>query len=175
MHTVQMPVVRAVGFLIVCVLVALEDWRSGTSMDELRWLIPLNLLYAGLSWPFLRWVWGRGRIDWSLAFLHLDVLVWLINLYHIEPSSLFFGYFLLMRVADQVGFGFRRAFYFSHVVCGAYLVYALVVVMLEPSRALWGERAVLLVTMYLLGAYMATTGSVTERLRRRTNTAIRAA
>ena len=175
MHTVQMPFVRAVGFIIVCVLVALEDWRSGASMGELRWLVPLNLLYAGLSWPLLRWAWGRGRVDWSRLFLHLDVLMWLINLYHIESSTLFFGYFLLMRVADQVGFGFRRAFYFNHVVCAAYLVYSLCVAWLDPSRALWPERAVLLVTMYLLGTYMATTGSVTERLRRRTNMAIRAA
>jgi signal transduction histidine kinase/ActR/RegA family two-component response regulator len=46
---------------------------------------------------------------------------------------------------------------------------------MEPARAQWAERLVLLVTMYLLGAYLATTGLVTERLRRRTNSAIRAA
>jgi signal transduction histidine kinase/ActR/RegA family two-component response regulator len=128
-----------------------------------------------LSWPLLRWAYGRGKLDWSLLFLHLDVLMWLLNLYHIEPSTLFFGYFLLMRVADQVGFGFRRALYFNHVVCAAYLVYSLGMGLLEPARAQWSERLVLLVTMYLLGAYMATTGSVTERLRRRTNVAIRTA
>jgi signal transduction histidine kinase/ActR/RegA family two-component response regulator len=177
MHAVQMPIVRAVGFIIVCVLVALDDWRIGASLAsaELRWLIVCNLLYAGLSWPLLRWAYGRGKLDWSLLFLHLDVLMWLLNLYHIEPSTLFFGYFLLMRVADQVGFGFRRALYFNHVVCAAYLVYSLGMGLLEPARAQWSERLVLLVTMYLLGAYMATTGSVTERLRRRTNVAIRTA
>jgi signal transduction histidine kinase/ActR/RegA family two-component response regulator len=177
MHTVQMPIVRAVGFVIVCLLVALDDWRSGASLAsaELRWLIAANLLYAALSWPVLRWAHGRAGINWSLVFLHLDVLMWLLNLYHIETSTLFFGYFLLMRVADQVGFGFRRAFYFDNVVCGAYLVYSLSVSVLDPSRALWSERLVLLVTMYMLGAYMATTGSVTERLRRRTHIAIRAA
>ena len=177
MHTVQIPIVRAVGFIIVCVLVTLDDWRIGASLAgvELRWLIVCNLLYAGLSWPLLRWAYDRGKVDWSLLFLHLDVLMWLLNLYHIEPSTLFFGYFLLMRVADQVGYGFRRAFYFNHVVCGAYLVYSLGLGVLEPARAQWSERLVLLVTMYLLGAYMATTGSVTERLRRRTNVAIRTA
>ena len=108
-------------------------------------------------------------------FLHVDVLVWLLNLYHIESSTLYFGYFLLMRVADQVGFGFRRAFYFTHVVCGAYLVYSLWIAMTQPALVHWPERLVLLATMYMLGAYLATTGSVTERLRRRTNTAIRTA
>ena len=138
-------------------------------------LIAANLAYALLSWPLLRWAWGRGRIDWSLVLLHLDVLMWLLNLYHIESSTLFFGYFLLTRVADQVGFGFRRAFYFNHVVCAAYLAYSLWIAAVDPARALWPDRLVLLVTMYMLGAYMATTGSVTERLRRRTNTAIRTA
>lgn len=175
LHTVQMPFVRAVGFVIICALVVLEDWRGGASVGALGWLLPLNLLYAGLAWPALRWAWGRGGIDWSLAFLHLDVLVWLIDLYHIESGTLFFGYFLLMRVADQVGFGFRRAWYFNHVVCAAYLLYSACVALLDPARALWLERSVLLVTMYLLGTYMATTGSVTERLRRRTHLAIRAA
>ncbi len=133
------------------------------------------MAYALLSWPLLRWAWGRGRIDWSLVLLHLDVLMWLLNLYHIESSTLFFGYFLLTRVADQVGFGFRRAFYFNHVVCAAYLAYSLWIAAVDPARALWTDRLALLVTMYMLGAYMATTGSVTERLRRRTNTAIRTA
>jgi signal transduction histidine kinase/ActR/RegA family two-component response regulator len=177
MHTVQMPMVRAVGFVIVCLLIVLDDWRVGAPQDnaELFWLIGANLFYAGFSWPLLRWAYGRGGTDWSLVFLHLDVLMWLLNLHHIEPSTLFFGYFLLMRVADQVGFGFRRAFYFNHVVCGAYLLYSLCTAALDPARAQWGDRLVLVATMYLLGAYMATTGSVTERLRRRTKFAIRAA
>ncbi|HET7525902.1 MAG TPA: ATP-binding protein [Burkholderiaceae bacterium] len=177
MHTVQMPLVRAVGFFILCVLVVLDDWRIGAPLTSsaLLWLIVFNVLYAGLSWPLLRWAYGRGALDWSFAFLHFDVLAWLLNLYHIEPSTLFFGYFLLMRVADQVGFGFRRAFYFNHVVCAGYVAYSLCVAALDPARALWPDRLVLLVTMYLLGAYLATTGSVTERLRRRTHTAIRTA
>jgi len=29
-----------------------------------------------------------------------------------------------MRVADQVGFGFRRALYFSHVVVAVYILYS---------------------------------------------------
>ncbi|MCG3190729.1 MAG: Sensor histidine kinase RcsC [Burkholderiaceae bacterium] len=175
LHTMQMPFVRATGFVVICALLLLEAGRGAGASSELRWLLPLNLLYAGLAWPLLRWAWGRGRTDWSLAFLHLDVLVWLIDLYHIESGTLFFGYFLLMRVADQVGFGFRRAWYFNHVVCAAYLAYSACVALLEPSRALWAERSVLLITMYLLGTYMATTGSITERLRRRTHLAIRAA
>jgi signal transduction histidine kinase/ActR/RegA family two-component response regulator len=108
-------------------------------------------------------------------FLHLDLLLWLVNLHHIEPTTLYFAYFLLVRVADQVGFGFRRAFYFNHVVCGTYLAYSAWLAMLEPSRALWPDRLAVAATMYLLGAYLATTGVVIERLRARMQEAIRTA
>lgn len=80
-----------------------------------------------------------------------------------------------MRVADQVGFGFKRAFYFNYVVCAAYLGYSAWVAMAEPARALWPERLSLALTMFLLGAYLATTGSVIERLRTRMREAIRTA
>ena len=143
MHTIQMPMVRALGFLVVCVLVILDDWRTGDSLTNpsLLWLIAGNLLYATLSWPFLRWAYGRGGLDWSFVFLHVDVLVWLLNLHHLESSTLFFAYFLLMRVADQVGFGFRRAFYFNHVVAGAYLAYSLWIGLMDPARTLWARSA----------------------------------
>jgi signal transduction histidine kinase/ActR/RegA family two-component response regulator len=177
MHTIQMPIVRALGFAVVCALVVLNDWRTGAPLTspQLLWLLLANLLYAGLSWPFLRWAWRRGAFDWSLTLLHVDLVVWLFNLHHLESSTLFFAYFLLVRIADQVGFGFRRAFYFNHVVCAAYLAYAVVIMLIEPARAQWIDRLVLVITMYLLGAYLATTGLVNERLRRRTNSAIRAA
>jgi signal transduction histidine kinase/CheY-like chemotaxis protein len=103
------------------------------------------------------------------------VLVWLVTLHHIESTTLFFAYFLLIRVADQVGFGFRRAFYFNHVVCLSYLGYAAWLSLVEPARALWADRLVLVLTMYLLGSYLAATGSVIERLRKRMREAIRTA
>ena len=120
----------------------------------------------------LRLGYGRtGRLDLSLAFLHLDVLLWLLNLHHVEQSHLFFAYLLLIRVADQVGFGFRRAFYFSHVVVAAYVGYSVWVAMVEPQHAHVPERAVIAIVMYLLGIYLAFTGSVTERLRASWSTA----
>jgi signal transduction histidine kinase/CheY-like chemotaxis protein len=110
-----------------------------------------------------------------VVFLHLDVLVWLVTLNHIESSTLFFAYFLLIRVADQVGFGFRRAFYFNFVVCAAYIAYAAWVSLVEPARAMWPERLAIVLTMFLLGGYLAATGSVIERLRKRMHEAIRTA
>ena len=162
----------------MCLIAVLHDWRAGLPLTAppLLTLVVVNLAYASLSWPLLRWAHERfGRFDVSLAFLHVDVLVWLLTLHHIETGTLFFAYFLLIRVADQVGFGFRRAFYFNHVVCAAYLAYAAWLSMVQPERAQWPERVVLVLTMYLLGSYLAATGSVIERLRTRMREAIRTA
>ena len=102
--------------------------------------------------------------------------MWLLNLHHLEQSHLFFAYFLLVRVVDQVGFGFRRALYFGHVVTLAYLGYAAAGSRCSIRRAAhWADRLGIAAIMYLLGLYLALTGLVTERLRERTRQAIRAA
>jgi signal transduction histidine kinase len=177
-HTVQIPLIRAIGFVILCAIVLLRDGREHAPHAPepgLLLLVAVNLGYAALSWLTLRALYGRtGRLDLSLLFLHLDVLVWLPNLHNLEQSHLFFAYFLLVRVADQVGFGFRRAFYFVHVVVVAYLAYTAWQALGEPD-ARTAERLAIAVTMYLVGGYLAFTGSVTERLRNRTRQAVRTA
>ena len=177
-HAIQIPIIRAIGFTILCVIAVLHDLRIGAPFPQpqLLLLIAGNLSFAALSWLALRFGHGRtGRVDLSVLFLHLDLLVWLFNLHHLEQSHLFFGYFLLVRVADQVGFGFRRAFYFNHVVLVAYIGYSLWVSVHEPLNAHWPDRLAIAAIMYLLGAYLAFTGSVTERLRNRMRQAIRTA
>ena len=177
-NTVRMPLIRAVGFLSLSLIAALDDLRSGLPLTDSRLLqlIALNLGFAVFAWLALRLGYGRtGRIDLGLVFLHLDVLVWLASLQHLERSNLFFGYFLLMRVADQVGYGFRRAFYFNHVVVLAYLAYAGWSVVFDSARVSWLDRGVIAATMYLLGAYLAFTGAEIQRLRERLRQAVRTA
>jgi signal transduction histidine kinase/ActR/RegA family two-component response regulator len=177
-HTVQIPAIRAVGFVVLCLIAVLQDQRSGGHGGDahLSWLIATNLIYAGISWLALRWFYGQaGRLDVSLVFFHLDVLVWLPNLYHLEQNHLFFAYFLLMRVADQVGFGFRRALYFSHVVVVVYILYSFLIYLATPEQSQWMDRFAIAAIMYLLGIYLAFTGLVIERLRVRMQKAVRTA
>jgi signal transduction histidine kinase/CheY-like chemotaxis protein len=177
LHTTQIPLVRMLGFTIVCLVEVLQDLRvpAGFPPPGLSALLLLNLAYAGLSWWLLRVGYGRtGRLDLPLVFLHLDVLVWLPNVHHLEQSHLFFAYLMLVRVADQTGFGFRRAIYFAHVVPLAYLAYTAWAAVYEgPGRT--PDRLVIAAVMYLLGAYLAATASVAERLRDRTRQAMRTA
>jgi signal transduction histidine kinase/ActR/RegA family two-component response regulator len=178
LHTVQIPVVRAVGFAVLCLIAALHDLHLGGPFPQpgLLLLLAVNAIYAALAWVALRFCYGRtGRVDLSLLLLHLDVAVWLLNLHHFEQSHLFFAYLLLVRIADQVGFGFRRAFYFAHMVVAAYLGYSLWVSIVAPADAHWPDRLAIAATLYLVGCYLSFTGSVTERLRNRVHEAVRAA
>jgi len=172
------PALRSAGFVLLCVIAMVQNLRSGAPFPEpqLLGLVALNLGFAVLAWLMLRFAYGHsGSVDLSLLLFHVDILVWLINLHYLEQSHLFFAYFLLVRVADQVGVGFRRALYFSHVVVATYLAYSFWVSVYAPALALWSDRLAIAATMYLLGIYLALTGLVTERLRNRTRQAMRAA
>ncbi len=176
LYTMQVPALRAIGFVVVCAFLLLQTWGRDLPLaaPALLALLGMNLAYAAAAWAVLRYGYGRsGRLDLGLLLFHLDLLVWLPNLEYLERGNLLFGYFLLVRVADQVGFGFRRALYFSHAVTLAYLGYAAWIAQADPGRALWGDRLAIAVGIYLLGGYVALTGLVIERLRRRTGEAIR--
>ena len=177
-HMAQIPALRAAGFAILCAIALLQAARSidGFSDGELLTVLGVNVAYGGAAWLLLRHVYERGRgIELSLLLFHVDIVVWVVNLHYLEQSHLFFAYFLLVRVVDQVGFGFRRALYFGHVVTLAYLAYAVWASVHEPQRAQWPDRVGIAATMYLLALYLALTGLVTERLRTRNKQAIRAA
>jgi signal transduction histidine kinase/ActR/RegA family two-component response regulator len=177
-HTVQLPAVRAAGFAILCAIAILQDVRLGVASDRppLALLLALNAGYAVCSWAVLRAWYGRtGRLDLGLLFMHLDILVWLPNLYHLEQAHLFFACLLLVRVADQVGWGFRQALWFNHVVVAAYLAYSGWIWYVRPGEAFWTTRLTIAATMYLLGIYLAFSGLVSERLRRRMREAMRTA
>jgi len=178
LHTVQIPTVRAAGFAILCVIAFLQDVRLGVAPDwrHLELLVGLNLGYAAASWWVLSAFYGlTGRLDLGLLFLHLDILVWLPNLRHLEQAHLFFACLLLVRVADQVGYGFRRATYFNHVLLASYLAYSCWVWAWRPADAHWSDRLTIAATMYLLGMYLAFAGMVSERLRSRMSQAMHTA
>ena len=176
LYTQQIPALRVAGFIILCAIALVHDWRADPAFPRpaLLVLIGVNLGYAAVSWLLLR-RFRSAAPNLSLLLFHLDVLVWLLNLWHMESSHLLYAYLLLVRVVDQVGFGFRRALYFGHVVTVAYLGYSVLATLLDPARAPWADRLAIAAIMYLLALYLSLTGLVTERLRKRTRRAIHAA
>ncbi|MGA0612932.1 ATP-binding protein [Caldimonas sp. KR1-144] len=173
----QVPAIRAAGFTVLCLIVLVQQWSRGGSAGDPQALALVvgNLAYAAVGWLLLRLGHGRtGRVDLSLALFHVDILVWLVNLHWLEQGNLFFAFFMLVRVSDQIGAGFKRALYFCHVIVLAYLAYALWAQLHAPALAGWTERLGIAAVMYLLGVYLAFTGVVTEKLRNRMQEAVRA-
>lgn len=176
--TQQVPAIRAGGFVILCAIVWLQEQQSpaGNGQMALTTLFAINAAYVAFGWFVLLVGYGRsGRLDLMMLMFHLDLLVWLVNLHRIEPGQLYFAYFLLVRVADQVGYGLRRATYFAHLVPFAYLGYTAWVALFEPANAHALQRVSMAAIMYLIGVYLALTSVINERLRNRTRLAVRAA
>jgi signal transduction histidine kinase/ActR/RegA family two-component response regulator len=176
--TLQIPAMRALGFLVLSLTVLLHETPDGhTAIDRSHLLLfALNLGYGLLSWPLVWLGDGRlGRVNLGFVFLHLDVLVWLVVLYHLEETHLLFACFLLVRVADQVAYGASRAFYFNNVIALAYLGYTGGLYLLDPAGSQWSQRLGLAAVLYLVGCYLAYTGTVSEQLRRRNREAVRTA
>ncbi len=176
--TQQIPAIRVGGFVILCAIVWLQEQQAPAGGDRmtLTTLFAINAAYVVFGWLLLRLGYGRsGRLDLVVLMFHLDLLVWLVNLHRIEPGQLYFAYFILVRVADQVGFGLRRAIYYAHLVPFAYLAYAVWVALFEPANAHALQRISMAAIMYLIGVYLAFTSVINERLRNRTRHAVRAA
>jgi signal transduction histidine kinase len=180
LHVRQIPAMRAAGFLILTVILMLYDLRHERSLlDASLWrVLALNVAYCAGSWWVLKLWHGRtGRLDLGLLFLHLDLPVWLANMHHInggQGDQLLFIAVLLVRVADQVGFGFRRALYFNHVALLAYLGYA-AWLDTQGVHLSWLDRAGMAFILYVAGIYLSLTGLVTQRLRERVRRGVHAA
>jgi signal transduction histidine kinase/CheY-like chemotaxis protein len=177
-NAVQIPLLRCLGFALLSVIVAIHDAGLAGNFPAHGFLvlIAINTAYCLATWLILRRYSGRTQaLDLTLLFFHTDIAIWIVSLHHVEGGTLLLAFFLLARVGDQIGFGFRRAFYFNNVVGIAYLAYVLALVYLGTYTIDWHERIGILATMYLVGAYIAFTGFAIEYLRNRTSSAVRQA
>ena len=95
-------------------------------------------------------------------------------MHHVSAPDELFAFFLLVRVGDQVGFGFRRAFYFTHVVVITYLAYLAWLAAGTGSLA-WSGHLYVAATMYVIGTYISITGMAIESLRKRSSAVVRQA
>ena len=139
-------------------------------------LLAINLSYAlGSLFVMRRYFGHTGKLDLTLFFLHLDIVIWLATLHHVEGTYLMFAFVLLVRVGDQIGFGFRRAFYFNNVVVGTYVAYVAATALWQQQPVQWHERLLIAAVMYIMGTYISLTGMAVETLRNHTRAAVRKA
>jgi len=166
---------RVVGFVSMTIAALLYDLTLPVfPTEDLLTLAAINIGYGVVALLAVRALYDRvGRLDLTFVFLHLDVVMWLFTMHHVSAADQLFVFFLLVRVGDQVGFGFKRAFYFTHVVVGAYLAY---LGWLSTQVELnWTNHLIVAATMYVIGAYISVTGIAIESLRKRSSDVVRQA
>lgn len=177
-NAVQIPLLRCLGFALLLLFILIHDvWLAGEiPIHAFLALFAIDSAYCLASWLVLRRYYGRtGVLDLTMVFFHTDILICLVSLYQMEGGALMLAFLMLCRVGDQVGYGFRRAFYFNNVIAVGYLGYVFILAYLDPQPIDWHDRLGILGAMYLIGTYIAFTGFSVEYLRNRTGSAVRQA
>jgi signal transduction histidine kinase len=175
LNVIQIPIMRVVGFVSMTLAALLYDLTLPVfPLDSFIVLAALNVGYGVAALVAVRALYDRlGNVDLTFVFLHLDVAMWLFTMHHVSAADQLFVFFLLVRVGDQVGFGFKRAFYFTHVVVGTYLAY--LGWLSTQTDLAWANHLYVAATMYLIGAYISVTGIAIESLRKRSSEVVRQA
>jgi len=175
LNVVQIPVMRVIGFVSMTVAALLWDLTLPVfPLEGFLTLAAINIGYGVLALLAVRALYDRvGRLDLTFVFLHVDVVMWLFTMHHVSAADQLFVFFLLVRVGDQVGFGFRRAFYFTHVVVATYLAY--LAWLSTHTDLVWTNHLYVAATMYVIGAYISITGIAIESLRKRSSDVVRQA
>jgi signal transduction histidine kinase/ActR/RegA family two-component response regulator len=175
LNVLQIPLMRIAGFVAMTLAALLYDLTLPVFPSAaFAQLATINIGYGLLALLAVRALYDRiGRFDLTLVLLHVDVVVWLFTMHHVRAAHELFAFFLLVRVGDQVGFGFKRAFYFTHVVVLTYLAY-----LWWLSRGAdmnWGDDLYIAGIMYVIGTYISITGIAIESLRKRSSAVVRQA
>jgi signal transduction histidine kinase len=171
----QIPVLRLAGFGVVSVLLLLYDAVFAARFDARAYLavVAAMVLYALGSWYLLFKLYDRlGKIDLGFVFLNADVFMFLVALHHTGGRHPWMPVLLLTRVADQTNTSFRRAFYFNNVIAAGLLGLLLFSDWVEGARVDWRMSSVVLVVLWLVGAYIALSARAAEILRLRTRRAV---
>ena len=175
LNVLHIPLLRLLGFMVVCVVAMVFDllYLPLFPAASFAALVAINLGYPLLAMLVMRLLYERFKtFDLTLLFLHLDVLVMMVTVHHVQGSQLLFAFILLVRVGDQMGYGFRRAFYFTNLVTAVYLAY-MYWLSTQYGAVDWTKHLILLVTLYCIGAYISVSAMAIEGLRKRMGAAVR--
>lgn len=174
-HTVEAPTVRAVGMVLLSVMVTLHNAGLAPTLAPRSFPFALAaIVHALVTWLVLRWAYrAPPRLPWDLIVAGADVALCALAVWCTGgvESALFLV--LCVRVADQATATARRVSWFAHGTVLAYLVVSGIDVHLEHANV--GRAALQAALLYLVNLYLAASSRSTERLRQRSVTAHRLA
>jgi signal transduction histidine kinase/ActR/RegA family two-component response regulator len=178
LNVIQIPLLRGVGSLILCLYVLFYDLFFSPQFSLTRYFTFVLILgfYCFGSWLVLRYAYLKTQwLDVPLVFLIGDLFFWVLTVYRTgaETSLLFF--LSIVRVSDQAYTSFKKVLIFAHLTLLAYG--GLVAYLLMVEHRTIDLRIEVLKVIYLYGAslYLAITSRSAEALRKRTLEATREA
>lgn len=174
LQTVEIPRLRALGFAILSLMALAHGLAAPTNFALLSFLelVAIFVLYSLGSWQILRWSHDRFRFDFGLLFLVTDLYFFVLALAHTGLLGGWATMLLLVRVADQTGSTFRRAFFFN---CMVTLCFGGIAAIHGLDGLGAAESASLTALLFLTGTSIALTARTAEGLRRKTRRATAAA
>lgn len=173
---VQVPGLRALGFLLLSGIVLAHAWAtSAVALGTVARLVAGFAAYAGGSWLVLRTWHGRSPVDLGVVFLVIDPFVWMGAVYVTGAEASWLWVLPLVRVADQLNTSRREALGFTAVGVVAYLSLLLTVRIVDGRMLDWSTQVGRLLFLAGCGTYLASTAATAERLRSRLAEAVRSA
>jgi two-component system sensor histidine kinase/response regulator len=174
-NVVQIPLLRALGFTLLFVLVLAHNRLVFGLVDGVQ-ALRLGVVFTAYvlgSWLILRRYHERAPFDLGLLFLNLDYLPWLFAIYESGGEKSGLVYLMLVRVADQASSSFRRARYFAHASVLYYVLLLAFLALVERRAIDWSVELVKIAAIYGGGLYVSLTALTAQRLRERTRAAVR--
>jgi len=167
LNAVEIPILRCIGSGFI----SLGVYINNRFLLDIRSLVPwltitiIMTVYCLVSWVALATWYGRVRVNLSIVFLALDVVVWTAAIYFSGAEQSWMFFILFMRVADQTQVSFTRCFGFAVFATLCYAAMIGWVVAIDQRPLLTAAAVVKLVFVMFGGMYIALTarGSVQRR------------
>jgi two-component system, sensor histidine kinase and response regulator len=178
LHVVEIPMLRAIGMVLVCFGVFLHNIYLLRSFSISDWieLVVLLLSYSIISWVVLYLLWDRTTsIDLSTLFLMLDVPLFCVAIYYSGGTESLLFWMLIVRTADQVNTTFRRAMFFAHFPLASYVGLVCYMAFIENRYIVPGAEIAKIIFIWGASIYIALTARTSAKRREKTTSAIRMA
>ncbi|HEY2383526.1 MAG TPA: ATP-binding protein [Terriglobia bacterium] len=168
LNVVQVPLLRGLGSIILCLCVLLYDILIAPPFVWYRYLtfVAIFAAYCVGSWLILRSLYKKVKaLDLSLLFLIVDLLFWLGAIYRTGADKSLLFFLGVVRVSDQTYTTFKRVLLFAHLSLASYFLFLLYLTFIEGRTIDW--RIEILKMAYIYGAniYLAIVSKPAEELR----------
>ena len=178
-HVVEVPLLRAIGFSMITLLVLLRySFVPDSSATDLArpWLVgAIGMIYSLVAWAVLYAGFDalKPRVNLGTVFLAVDVLVFILAIYLTGGDRSWLFFLLFIRTADQANTNFKRALAFGHLSVAAYAAMLLELQFVEHRAIAWRPELFKIALLYGANLYVALTARTAERVRERMVGAIR--